>query len=343
MTGNVLEVQRRLSVLTDRPVSVPNGAARSARRERIAARMLEVLDEESAARDSQPRSPHLRWLAAAGGLAAAAGVALLIGSVVKPAPPDGSEALFAAARVQGTAECSQGEGTSAWTTCKPDRLGRQDRLRTQEHARADLVTPNGARLALEPNGELGLTDLNPRSTRVTLRRGRLAVRVPPLGPDGQFAVMTPSATVVVHGTAFVVEATEDGLGRNHSCVRVSEGTVSVQSGGTEQFVSAGRSLGCSDASAAESPKVAAPIAASDAAEPDARQAERALREAPRVGTSTLAIESRLLQEALGAEREGRPERAEKILVSLLRRYPNSVVVPEAAAALRRIRSRPREQ
>ena len=89
----------------------------------------------------------------------------------------------------------------------------------------------------------------------------------------------------------------------------------------------------------------APLAASPGVEPerahDSAVSERhpALHGSARAAErGTLAEESRLLQEALAAERVGQPERAQVMLNQLLARYPSSPLASEARRASARIAS-----
>jgi hypothetical protein len=332
MTGNALEVQRRLAVLADRPTSVPAVEVRSLRRERAVARVLEELE--------RPYNPAGRWIAGATAVGLAAGVSLLMASLSETEiSAEGQGALLAYSRFEGPSACLSDAAAAEWMPCASQGLGNGARLQTRSQARAELVTQAGARLELGANAQLELSDLSSRSTRLRLKHGRLAVRVPPLGPKAEFTVIAPNATVVVHGTAFVVEA---AAGQTRCCVSVSEGTVAIQSAGKERRIHAHQSWGCEGPSEVETIPI---LPEPHPVGPDDSRARA--REAPRARFhstgSTLALETRLLQDALGAERDGQPARAERSLVFLLRRYPKSVVVPDAKAALRRIRARSRQR
>jgi TolA-binding protein len=147
---------------------------------------------------------------------------------------------------------------------------------------------------------------------------------------------------VVHGTAFVVEVTRANDGQTHTCVRVTEGTVSVRHADGERWVSAQGSWGCDDSPTSTASERTA------SAGPPAETEPLVSPNSPRVAAgpserSTLGVEARLLQTALGAERRGDFELAEKTLSSLLNTYPNSVVAPDARTALARVRHRQQER
>ena len=333
MTAEVLEVRRRLAAFSDRPTPVSDAETRALRRERIVARMAEVLEEAPSA-----RRLHFGWPVAAGALALAAGAALVVGRWVTSHP---ETMALRSAELHGSVLCQQRAGDS-WVACaKPaDAKG----LRTLDQGRAELETGAGVHLELGSLGTLGLTEIEPArtSTSVTLQQGRLAVRVPHLGAGRAFSVVTPSATVVVHGTAFVVEVTKANDGQTRTCVRVTEGTVSVRHAGGERWVSAIGSWGCDDSqTSTASERTASAAPPSEAESPMSPNSPRVT--AGPSERSTLGVEARLLQTALGAERRGDFDLAEKTLSSLLSTYPNSVVAPDARAALARVRHRQQER
>jgi hypothetical protein len=214
-----------------------------------------------------------------------------------------------------------------------------DSLRTLEHARAELETQAGVRLDLGGASQLGLTAVEPgqKWSRVSLNLGRLDVRVPRLTRGEAFSVVTPQATVTVHGTAFTVEVTEARNGASRTCVRVSEGRVVVRHAAGENTVAPGESWGCGDAR----PRDAAPAPAAGTRERSGTRTASFVKRDQDAGSiaqaSTLGVEAGLLQKALGAERDGDLPTAERMLVTLLRSYPDSIVAPEARAALQRVR------
>jgi hypothetical protein len=331
MTADVLEVRRRLAAFSERPTAVSDAETRAERRERVVARIAEVLAEPVGA-----ERRWARWPMAAGALALAAGAALVFGRWSTHHPESTALRSF---ELRGSVLCQNRSGQN-WIACTKGGLGSGMGLKTLERAEAELETQAGVRLELESLGMLGLTEVERArtSTSVTLQQGRLSVRVPHLGQGREFSVVTPSATVVVHGTAFVVEVAKASDGRDRTCVRVTEGTVSVRHAGGEQWVSAGGSWGCDEQRATSSvelaPTPAPPSPASAPASPNSPRVTAGASE-----RSTLGVEARLLRTALGAERRGDFDLAEKTLVSLLNSYPNSVVAPDAREALARIRRR----
>jgi len=130
---------------------------------------------------------------------------------------------------------------------------------------------------------------------------------------------------------------------------VTDGVVIVQHGDRETALNRGDRWGCEEshrANGSESPALSANPSAAPPAAPafgeqpndvnEHRAAPRNAARAPQRGT--LGEESRLLQEALAAERTGQPERAQVLLNRLFARYPSSPLTPEARRASARIAS-----
>jgi hypothetical protein len=103
------------------------------------------------------------------------------------------------------------------------RLGAGDLLRTGANARAAAQWSEGSGFLLLGDGELALSRLEPRTQRLALGRGKVAVRVGPHEPGESLQVSTPDHVVSVHGTWFTVAAAE-----HVTSVEVLEGTVEVR-------------------------------------------------------------------------------------------------------------------
>jgi hypothetical protein len=181
------------------------------------------------------------------------------------------------------------------------------------------------------------------TNQVELRQGYLNCSVPHLQEGQRFSVQTPDARVVVHGTVFSVRVDSNRVRGSETCVEVTDGVVIVQHDGSETALNRGDRWGCE---ASPSPKLAATPSSNPQSAPDPvvvhneqsepRSSPRTTPRAPQHGT--LGEESRLLQEALAAERTGQPARAQSLLNQLLARYPSSPLVPEARRASARIAS-----
>jgi hypothetical protein len=120
------------------------------------------------------------------------------------------------------------------------RLAAGDRLVTAEGARAAAQWSEGSGFLLFADAELALSRLEPRTQRLALERGRVAVRVGPHDQAGQppgaretlrsaasegesLQVTTPDHVVSVHGTWFTVASAQ-----HVTTVEVLEGTVEVR-------------------------------------------------------------------------------------------------------------------
>jgi ferric-dicitrate binding protein FerR (iron transport regulator) len=130
-------------------------------------------------------------------------------------------------------------------------------------------------------------------------------------------VVTPDATVVVHGTVFSVSFDRD---TKKSCVAVEEGVVSVRHASGKTWLEAGDSWGC------EQPTPTSMNRSTPATRPSAPS--------PRAGT--LAAENALFESAIAADRRGNRAEAQAKLRSLLEKYPESPLAPEARATLARL-------
>ena len=232
-----------------------------------------------------------------------------------------------------------------------------DRVRTGDSSVALLSFPSGASVQISPATRFGAhSNAGDRGEGIEVTLGRIDVHVPRLAAGLQFAVHTPAATVKVHGTRFSVSVTST-QGDPVTRVDVSEGAVSVESGGKVIELRAGATWSSAanqqpPAPAAQKPaskqsaaaeavietsqpveraggKLAPPAARTPISE---RAAERAM--------STLAAENALLEQAMSASRRGDDKRAVALLDTLLARYPRSELVPNAQVerfrALRRL-------
>jgi len=218
-------------------------------------------------------------------------------------------------------------------------------LRTDETSGASLEAENGLRLDLGERSEVSLAEMaGAAEHRVELLGGQLACAVPKLETGSSFAVVTPNARVVVHGTKFTVRVDSQEAGVTRTCVRVREGLVAVHHAAGTAMLHAGESWGCPEAPVAVGRSVAPSAVTNEAL--TAVRTTHAVRAGRRQASSepqpergrdgTLAKETALLQAALAAERRGRRDAAMAALTRLLADYPESPLVPEARAALKRV-------
>ncbi|HVU03563.1 MAG TPA: FecR family protein [Polyangiaceae bacterium] len=319
---------RALGRLGTAPVPVEDPAEVARRRARLMPDLANVAEREFSRRASR-RAWALRGALA---LAAAAAAVAFFGmrSAGTATPLAGGASVLSgegAVRVEtgGTSVDGVGHG--------PLALKDRDRVETLEgHAEVRLVT--GASVELERRTRLDLlAAARTRDTvdeRVSLPSGRIRVRVPKLGAGSRLVVATPNADVTVHGTAFSVDVHPAERGGTETRVTVTEGLVSVASGGREVFLAPGASW----SSSAAVPEAPAPT--TEEAATRAPSAERVREAAPR--KSTLSDENELFKSALAARRNGRPAETVALVNALLTRFPRSPLVAEARAEAERARA-----
>jgi hypothetical protein len=223
-------------------------------------------------------------------------------------------------------------------------------LSSGEVSAARVTTAGGVRIELAERTDVDLGALAGRSRKSTLKllRGAVECRVPPLAPGQTFSVLTPRAEVVVHGTVFSVRTSDDPAAP--TCVRVSEGRVTVHGDDGVRTLTRGQSFGCppepspSAVTVAEraTPEGAAALSPSPKSAPRPLDKSRVTRpeavppkEARAAGT--LEQENGLLSRGLSSERAGFCGDASRSFSELLSRYPESPLAPEARAGLERCR------
>jgi hypothetical protein len=207
-----------------------------------------------------------------------------------------------------------------------------------ESGLVDLKTSTGLALELAGETRVSLRDFSVSGTqsRVHLSRGEVTARVPRLEQGQQFSIVTPNARAVVHGTIFSVQVDSEQEGVTQTCVRVTEGVVVVHHDGGQAALNGGDSWGCGEVV----------IDLDDPATPEAtaRRPRAPGRPAATMGrgeaSGTLAAENALLQRALAAERAGEGQAAVTHLQTLLSRYPESPLAPEARRTLARLTRSP---
>ncbi|HSC87306.1 MAG TPA: FecR family protein, partial [Polyangiaceae bacterium] len=276
----------------------------------------------------QARFERARWLRVAGVLAAAAVVAMAVGTWQFWRPGEASGGSLAMAPqspstsstsssvtyrgglklIDGSVEGHSPE-ISADSHFAPD-----SRVRTKLGGRAVFVADAGYRVELAESTEVEFPPQagDPRDTVLLLGTGSVSVAVAPREPGHHLEVRTADARVRVKGTRFTVQLWGD---IPRTCVRVEEGLVEVERAGGTSLLAAGKSEGCP-------PAEAAPASLQHAA----------------AGRSTLDEETRLLTAALAAEKGGQGARAQRLYADFLSRYPKSRFAPEARAGQARLRS-----
>jgi hypothetical protein len=341
MSSDAREARDFLAPLRERPVVVSSDEQQLTRRERVLVHLrVQVRDIPH----MRVRAARRRWLAAAGGLAAAAGVALFVTHwTTEDGAPAGADRQMTVSALSGrVVHVVEGveHPLSAGSVLGAEPRGK---LRTARRANVSVEAAAGLHLELQERSELGLSELDAGgvSGSVHLSSGQVRCSVPSLPSGEHFSVITPDARVVVHGTVFSVEVRGESVGDTKTCVRVTDGVVVVHRAAAVERLEAGNSSGCELPVVAEEDEEPA----EEVATPGGKST-RPARVAPPVPAprapvkpSTLAEENRLLQSALAAEARGEHRAAEDYLRSLLTNYPKSPLAQDAEAALRRVRQR----
>jgi ferric-dicitrate binding protein FerR (iron transport regulator) len=218
---------------------------------------------------------------------------------------------------------------------KGNRFVGEAAIETPSDAQARLVTESGVEVALSSASRARLHPAEQRQ-RVELIRGEVTLQVPPLVNGSTVAVVTPDATVTVHGTRFSVSY-DANAARPATCVRVMEGVVSVNRGtGRVESLHAGQSSGCDSVVAPASQPARDSSPRTEVTPERERLAASTLPDRMDDPTSSLASENQLLLAGLAAERRNDDAAARAALKTLLARFPHSPLAGEAKRALSRI-------
>ena len=233
-----------------------------------------------------------------------------------------------------------------------------DGFSTASAEAATLRTRRGARIFVATDTRIQAVTSNDVHEQLELARGSVRVQVPKLGKGSSFSVHTPDAKVTVHGTVFSVTISGEGT-MSATCVRVSEGRVSVERAGKARMLEAGEQLNCEKGSALASHSVAPPAASTSLAAQASRTpteldlapasplparspvAARPASTTRRAEQEELSAQNALLAAALRAERAGRYVEARAQLEALLTRYPASALKSDAERSLERLRRKGR--
>jgi TolA-binding protein len=156
----------------------------------------------------------------------------------------------------------------------------------------------------------------------------------PHQPGRTFSVVTNAARVVDVGTIFSVSV-ENGDGGPRTVVHVEEGEVLVQFAGGERRLTAAHSWTSSSAPSAPA-ALAEPV---DAVAEEPPLVPGARRDLVKRRPETLESETKLLRSGLASEQKGDLHGAIKAFQTLVTRYPESQLAPDAKAALSRVKGR----
>jgi len=327
------DIRELLAPAQSRPVDL-DGRRFHVERARVVSAILAI-----PARIDAERASRKRWRAVA---AMAAGFAAVVGSAAwfthraRPAAVAVADPSVSIADVHGVVtRIDNGVGRS-FAPGQTATISADGEFVTAPQSDASLRTASGLEIGVFEKSRVSLAGLRAGSSNsVRLATGDIRCRVPHLGERHTFSVITPNATVVVHGTVFRVTVS-DHSGATETCVRVEEGVVGVQTPAGETLVTADRSWGCK---AEEQPS------ALRASPPPSEHLSNPIRSVPkeraagptRAQPGTLDQENRLFQAGLSAERQGDPRVAIAFFEQLLSRYPDSPLASDARRALARVK------
>jgi hypothetical protein len=334
-TDEAARVRALFEPLRSAPVSVPDAETAQAERDALLPfieRGIADIPEQRAARE---RARRRAWL-----MAAAGAVLVLGGSAVGVHRFWGGGNTTALAGSQFS-DSGAFVGDAAFTT----PTNSSARVVTEGGVRVDVAPATRARVVASA---AGANSAGPnaapaveKGARVDLFDGSVTLDVPKQAPGSSVRVITPEATVTVHGTHFTVAYDARSESRL-TCVRVEHGKVSVErrtaEGLRSEVLTDGQSSGCADSASAPGAEAATAQAATEGvtgARAVPAPGSRTGSHAPGA-RSTLAQENALLRDALAAEQSGDFARAERKLRLLVSKYPQSSLSQEARRALSRV-------
>jgi hypothetical protein len=316
----------------------PDPEQEAARRERIAARVMDLQRQLGAQRQRRRRFGYALALAAlVGGVCA---VALFLSSALGKRAPSLVESADVVQLVAGRASLSDSSGLASLA---PGRLevSNDAVLVTRADEGAEFRLSSQTALQVAPASTVGLArntaGLGGFEERVRLRAGSVSLVVPKLGSRGKVSVETRDALVEVHGTRFSVRVVERAPLDPFTEVDVREGRVLVRSGELSRFLGAGDHWSSNErpaplpAAAPAAPAMqAAPTPPAVAPEPvrSSSHAARSRRDTGRASesresASDLAAQNQLMEAAELAQKSNMPSLALDRLEKLVRRYPDA--------------------
>jgi hypothetical protein len=252
-------------------------------------------------------------------------------SLVHPAPQPSDAALVRV--LGGPAAIARGDAERSIAGKGSAPLGPGDELRTGQDASARASLPTGAVVDVGPWARVRFSaarDGAAMRDRLELVAGRVDVRVPKLPAGSEVRVQTADATVVVHGTQFLVERVAAAAERPASTrVSVTQGVVTVDTASGQRTLTAGMDFTTGEPAATPSDATPAPAVATSAAD--------GLPSAPGASSrSTLGAENALLSDAMRLRRDRQDDRALALVDAFVERYPGSPLLETARVERLRI-------
>ncbi len=337
-------VRGALERLGSSGIPVRDAEAREQQRERI----VGAVNRQAARLQERRRGRrHRQWRLLLAAMLT--GLVLVAGTVLRAfSPATLTPDVLLAEMAPGVGRVVAATGVPDWTAGRELSWG--DRLTVPSRSRLTLLLQERVEATLTGPVEAAL----PRSgtavaSRLELHRGRGDFAVSPLPPGHTFAVVTPDARVLVHGTRFVVEVVERETA-TVTRVSVSEGSVGVFADGRQVLLRPGDEWSSREPSQAASPADAVPaevgsvVGAASARSPAAVSPPATVGAGDEAGArSTLAIETREYMAAMAAKRRGDDAAALERLEGFLQRYPQSPLAQSARVErFRLLRSQGRE-
>jgi hypothetical protein len=331
------KIQELLGPMRDRAVDT-TGRRFKVDREKIVARMID-------ASMSEPETS-ARRLRAYAVLALAAGFAMVAAGAAYKTMHRSPVAIPAMhidiVAVEGDVARVAPSGRTAIAPGQTAAIAPDGAIETAARAEARIKTDSGLQIELRENTRVSLGEMSGNEPRVALHLDAGAVRcvIPHLTEGHTFSVITPDAKVIDRGTIFTVSVEGSGASA-HTVVQVEEGVIVVQTASGETQLTASQSWGTPApvAPTTEQPPVASTAGASAESAARAPAASGAHRGADtqKQMRGTLEDETTLLRMGLADERKGDLRSAASAFESLLSRYPESPLAPEARAGLARVK------
>ena len=223
-----------------------------------------------------------------------------------------------------------------------------DRLQAQADGRAAVMLPTGTHLVLEGGADVGVVEQG--ATQVfNVAAGALRIDVAKLVAGRRFVVRTRDAEVEVHGTTFRVSVVVPDPACGHGVatrVSVTEGVVTVRSGGVEAQIASGDSwpAGCdavasqprAPSSGAPTAMVSKPPSPATTAAGTAAGASSGAKTAVASAPNDLSAQNDLFAAAMAAKKRGDDAVAIATLDGFLKRYPSSALTENAAVERMRL-------
>jgi ferric-dicitrate binding protein FerR (iron transport regulator) len=221
------------------------------------------------------------------------------------------------------------------TTSSIEVVAQHGELETSPDTEAHIETSAGMEVELMENAKISLDELGAAGVSSTLRLDRGRVRcVIPHQPGRTFSVVTAAARVVDVGTIFSVSVEQSASGPR-TVVHVEDGEVRVEFRGGQSRLTASQSW----VSGKEPTQPAAEAMPADVAVKDLPATQSARHDRIKLGPETLAAEASLLRSGLASEQKGELRAAVAAFETLVTRYPDSQLAPDARVALARVKGR----